>query len=111
MEIKEINEFTKYSKCSSPFKKDEKFKNTCELSQILPVGRWIKTEKINGINIRVILSKPDKEGERDFYIGSRKLILNEEDKSSKQFYDCLDNINIFKIIEYFKDVNSYYNLW
>ena len=106
MEIEEINEFTKYSKYSSPFKKDEKFKNTNELSQKLPIGKWIKTEKIDGTNIRIIFTKPDEEGNRIIHIGSRKLILNPNDKNSDQFMSCLGDINLNKLKEYFKEVNS-----
>lgn len=106
MEIDELNSFTKYAKFSSPFKKDEKWLNTRELSQYLPDGRWIITEKIDGANIRIILTKPDEEGNRKIHIASRKLILNSEDKSSKQFMDCLKEVNLNKIKEYFKDVES-----
>jgi len=106
MEIEEMNDFTKYGKFSSPFVKDEKFMNTEELSQKLPIGNWIKTEKIDGTNIRIILTKPDENGERLTHIGSRKLILNPTDKNSKQFMDCLEEVNLHKINEYFKDVNS-----
>ena len=106
MEISDINNFTKYSKFSSPFKKDEKYINTEELSQGLPKGRWIKTEKIDGTNIRIILTKPNEDGLREVLIGSRKLILNEEDKGSKQYLHCIKEINLFKLKEYFKEVNS-----
>lgn len=106
MEIQEINEFTKFSKFSSPFVKDEKFLNTKELSQELPIGNWIKTEKIDGTNIRIIITKPKEDGSRELLIGSRKLILNEEDKGSKQYLDCLKDINMNKLLEYFKDVDS-----
>jgi len=104
--IEELNDFTKYEKFSSPFKKDEKFMNTEELSQQLPKGKWILTEKIDGTNIRIILTKPDEEGERIIHIGSRKLILNPSDKGSKVYLDCLEDVNLNKIKEYFKDVNS-----
>ena len=106
MEIEELNNFTKYSKFSSPFVKDDKFINTMEESQYLPEGKWIKTEKIDGTNIRIILTKPDEKGNRKRFIGSRKLILNPEDKVAKQFMDCLKDINLNKIAEYFKEVNS-----
>ncbi len=106
MEMQEINNFTKFSKFSSPFKKDDKYLNTPELSQELPIGNWIKTEKIDGTNIRIILTKPDEEGNREVLIGSRKLILNKEDKGSKQYLDCLREVNLNKIKEYFADVNS-----
>jgi len=107
METKELNDFTKFGKFSSPFKKDEKFINTDELSQELPVGKWIKTEKIDGTNIRIILTKIEDEFiDRDILVGSRKLILNQDDKSSKQYVDCLKEINLNKIKEYFKDVKS-----
>lgn len=106
MEIEELNDFTKYDKFSSPFKKDEKFINTEELSQDLPYGSWIVTEKIDGTNIRIILTKPDEEGNRDIHIGSRKLILNQSDKGSKVYFDCLEELNLNKIKEYFKDVDS-----
>ena len=106
MDMKELNNFTKYAKFSSPFKKDEKFINTNELSQKLPKGRWIKTEKIDGTNIRIILTKPNEVGEREVLIGSRKLILNEADKGSKQYLDCIKEVNLFKLKEYFKDINS-----
>lgn len=106
MDKTELNQFTKYDKFSSPFKKDEKFINTEELSQELPQGRYIVTEKIDGTNIRIILTKPDDEGKREVVIGSRKLLLNEEDKTSKQYFDCLKEVNIRKLVEYFKEVNS-----
>jgi hypothetical protein len=106
LKMEELNKFTTYTKYSSPFKKDEKFMNTTELSQKLPKGRWIKTEKVDGTNIRIILDTQDENRERNFYIGSRKLILNQNDKSSNQFFDCLNDINIFKLIEYFKDVKQ-----
>jgi len=106
MEIDELNSFTKFTKYSSPFKKDDKFNNTVVLSQILPVGRWIKTEKIDGTNIRIILTKPDEDGNREVLIGSRKLILNPDDKGSKQYMDCIADVNLNKLKEYFKDVNS-----
>jgi len=106
MEIQEINTFTKYNKFSSPFKKDEQFLNTAELTQDLPSGKWIITEKIDGSNIRIILTKPNEEGKREILIGSRKLILNVGDKTSKQYLDCLKEINLNKLKEYFKDVNS-----
>ena len=106
MEINEINTFTKYAKFSSPFKKDEKFINLNELAQKLPIGRWIKTEKIDGTNIRIILCKPTEDGKRVVLVGSRSLILNEEDKSSKQFFDCLKGINTNKLVEYFEDADS-----
>ena len=106
MEIQELNNFTKYSKFSSPFIKDEKFMNTEELNQELPKGKWIKTEKIDGANIRIIITKPDEDGNRETLIASRKLILNPEDKNSKQFFDCLKEVNLHKLQEYFEDVNS-----
>ncbi len=106
MEIQELNKFTKYDKFSSPFKKDDKWMNTKELAQWLPSGKWIKTEKIDGTNIRIILTKPDEEGNREIHIASRKLILNPEDKSSKQFMDCIKDVNLNKIKEHFKDINS-----
>ncbi len=106
MEIEELNKFTKYEKFNSPFKKDDNFINTMELSQILPVGIWIKTEKIDGTNIRIILTKPDEEGNREIHIASRKFILNQEDKSSKIYFDCIKEVNLHKIKEYFKEVNS-----
>jgi len=106
MEIEELNDFTKYDKFSSPFKKDERFINTEELSQKLPDGSWIITEKIDGTNIRIILTKPDDEGNREVHIGSRKLILNKSDKGSKVYLDCIEEINLNKIQEYFKDVDS-----
>jgi len=106
MELEELNDFTKYEKFSSPFKKDEKFLNTKDLSQNLPKGKWIITEKIDGTNIRVILTKKDEEGNRETHIGSRKLLLNPEDKSSKQFLDCLEEVNLNKIKEYFDKVDS-----
>jgi len=106
MEINELNDFTKYYKFSSPFKKDDKFKNTNELSQELPKGKWILTEKIDGTNIRIILTKSDNEHPRLTLIGSRKLILNQNDKSSKQYMDCLKEVNLNKLKEYFKDVDS-----
>ena len=68
MKIEELNDFTKYEKFSSPFKKDEKWLNTKELSQQLPEGEWIITEKIDGTNIRIILTKPDEEGQREIHI-------------------------------------------
>lgn len=101
----ELNDFTKYIKFSSPFVKDEKFKNTMDEAQYLPEGNWIKTEKIDGTNIRIILTKPVDE-KREILIGSRKLILNPDDVTSKQFYDCLENVNLNKIAEYFKETNS-----
>jgi len=106
MEKEELNGFTKYEKFSSPFKKDEKFRNTIEVAQSLPVGTWIKTEKIDGTNIRIILTKPNEEGNRDILIASRKLVLNQEDKNSKQYMDCIKEINLNKIKEYFKEVES-----
>ena len=106
MKIEELNDFTKYTKFSSPFIKDEKFINTTELSQELPIGRWIVTEKIDGTNIRIILTKLDEEGNRNVKIGSRKLILNENDKTSKQYLDCLLDINLNKLKEYFNEVDS-----
>jgi len=106
MEITELNDFTKYTKFSSPFVKDGKFINTEELVQKLPDGDWIITEKIDGTNIRIIFTKPDEEGNRKCHIGSRKLILNNADKSSKQYMDCLTEVNLHKLQEYFKDVNS-----
>ncbi len=106
MELSEINSFTKFSKFSSPFKKDEKFLNTKELAQQLPEGYWIKTEKIDGTNIRIIFTKPDEEGKREVLIGSRKLILNKDDKGSKQYLDCIKEINLNKLEEYFSDINS-----
>jgi len=106
MEIKELNDFTKYTKFSSPFVKDEKFFNTKELTQQLPKGKWILTEKIDGANIRIIITKPDEEGNREIHIGSRKLILNPSDKSSGQFLDCLKEVNLHKLKEYFQDINS-----
>ena len=106
MEIDELNSFTKYAKFSSPFKKDDKWLNTPEAAQYLPIGRWIVTEKIDGTNIRIILTKPDEEGNRETHIASRKLILNPEDKTSKQYMDCLKEVNLHKIKEYFNDVNS-----
>ena len=104
--MEELNNFTKYSKYSSPFKKDEKFKNTIETSQILPVGRWIKTEKIDGTNIRIIITKSDNDGNRIVYVGSRKLILNPKDKTSNQYMDCLNDINFNKLKEYFEEIDS-----
>lgn len=106
MEIENINSITKYSKFKSPFVKDSKFKNTKELSQILPKGRWIKTEKIDGTNIRIILTKKDEEGERKVIIGSRKLLLNPLDKTSNQYIDCLKEVNLHKLKEYFNDMDS-----
>lgn len=106
MEQEELNKFTKYGKFSSPFKKDEKFKNTKELSQHIPRGKWILTEKVDGANIRIVLTKPDEKGDREYFIGSRKLLLNPDDKGSKQFFDCLTEINIHKLINYFQDINS-----
>ena len=106
MDIKELNDFTKFVKFSSPFKKNDNFINTPKLSQELPKGRWILTEKIDGTNIRIIITKPNEEGKREIHIGSRKLILNQEDKGSKQYMDCLSEVNTHKIKEYFKDVNS-----
>ncbi len=106
MELSEINEFTKYTKFSSPFVKDEKYLNIDELSQELPIGNWIKTEKIDGTNIRIILTKPDEEGNREILIGSRKLILNKEDKGSRQYLDCLKEVNLNKIKEYFEEIKS-----
>lgn len=106
MDIEELNSFTKYEKFSSPFRKDEGFKNTKELSQYMPKGKWIKTEKIDGTNIRIILTKPDEEGKREIHIGSRKLILNPDDKTSKQYMDCLLDVNLHKLEEYFKDTDS-----
>ena len=102
----ELNEFTKYAKFSSPFKKDERFRNTKELTQQLPKGKWILTEKIDGANIRIILTQPDDSGNREVLIGSRKLILNLEDINSKPFVACLKEVNIHKIKEYFEGVNS-----
>lgn len=106
MDMKELNDFTKFSKFSSPFKKDDNFFNLPELSQELPKGRWILTEKIDGTNIRIILTKLDDEGNRDIYVGSRKLILNLDDKQSKVYTDCIKEVNLNKLKEYFKDVNS-----
>ena len=106
MNEEELNAFTKYTKFSSPFKKDDKYYNTKELNQQLPKGEWVITEKIDGTNIRIILTKPDEEGHRKVEVGSRKLILNREDKGSKQFFDCLEEVNLHKLVEYFKDVNS-----
>jgi len=106
MDIKELNDFTKFDKFSSPFKKDNNFKNTTELSQEFPTGKWILTEKIDGTNIRIILTKLDEDGKREIHLGSRKLILNEKDKGSKQYMDCLKEVNLHKIREYFEDVNS-----
>lgn len=106
MEINELNSFTKYDKFSSPFKKDDKYLNLKELAQRLPKGRWLKTEKIDGTNIRIILTKPDEEGQREVLIGSRTLILNKEDKISNQYFSCLEEVNLNKIKEYFKEVNS-----
>ena len=106
METEEINSFTKYTKFSSPFVKDDKFKNTIELAQVLPTGRWILTEKVDGTNIRIILTKPDEEGNRTTMVGSRTLLLNPDDKGSKQFYSCIEDVNLNKLAEYFKDVNS-----
>ena len=65
--MKELNDFTKFDKFSSPFKKDDKFLNLSELSQELPKGKWVLTEKIDGTNIRIILTKPDEEGKREIY--------------------------------------------
>ncbi len=42
MDFEELNDFTKFAKFNSPFKKDENWKNTAELSQELPVGNWKK---------------------------------------------------------------------
>ena len=106
MDKKELNDFTKYAKFSSPFKKDEKFKNMMDENQYLPEGRWIKTEKIDGTNIRIILTKPDDINKREILIGSRKLILNPDDKSSNIYYDCLKEVNLNKLNEYFDDINS-----
>ena len=106
MEKEELNDFTKYTKIGSPFKKDDKFLNKEELSQYLPKGIWILTEKIDGTNIRIILTKPEEDGTRQIFVGSRKLLLNKEDKGSKQYFDCIEEINLNKIKEYFKDVNS-----
>ncbi len=106
MEINEMNDFTKYSKFNSPFKKDEKYLNTNELSQYFPKGRWIKTEKVDGTNIRIILTKQDEEGNREIFVGSRKLILEEKDKGSQTYFHCIKDVNLHKIKEYFKDVNS-----
>ncbi len=105
MELEELNSFTKYGKFSSPFKKDEKFLNTTEMAQQLPNGEWIITEKIDGTNIRIILTKPE-EGKREIHIASRKLILNKDDKGSKSYLDCIKEVNLHKIEEYFKDVDS-----
>jgi len=105
-EMDEINSFTKYTKFSSPFVKDDKFKNIVELAQVLPTGIWIKTEKVDGTNIRIILTKQTVVIKREILIGSRKLILNTEDKGSKQYMDCLKEVNLNKIAEYFKDVDS-----
>ena len=60
IDINELNEFTKFVKFSSPFKKDDNFINTPKLSQELPKGRWILTEKIDGTNIRIIYTPDDK---------------------------------------------------
>ena len=106
MNLDELNDFTKYEKFSSPFVKDDRFLNTAILSQALPKGKWILTEKINGSNIRIILTKPNDDGEIEVHIGSRKLILNPDDKGSKVFFDCLDEVNLNKLRKYFKDVNS-----
>jgi len=106
MNKEEINDFTKYDKFSSPFKKDDNFFNKEELSQKLPKGKWILTEKIDGTNIRIILEKPKENGSRCIFIGSRKLILNNKDKGSKQYLDCITDVNLNKIKEYFKDINS-----
>ena len=106
MKIEELNDFTKYEKFSSSFKKDEKFINTKELSQELPRGSWIITEKIDGTNIRIILTKPDEEGNREIHIGSRKLILNPSDKGSNVYLDCLKEVNLNKLREYFKEVDE-----
>jgi len=106
MDKKELNDFTKYAKFSSPFKKDEKFKNMMDENQYLPEGRWIKTEKIDGTNIRIILTKYDEDKQRSIFVGSRKLLLNQDDKGSKQYYDCIKDVNLNKLTEYFKDVDS-----
>ena len=106
MDLEELNTFTKYAKFSSPFVKDAKFKNTTELNQSLPNGNWILTEKIDGTNIRIIITKPDEKGNRDVLIGSRQLILNENDKGSKPFFNCLSEVNLNKIKEYFEDIDS-----
>ena len=106
MEIEELNDFTKYEKFSSPFKKDDKFLNIEELSQELPKGKWIVIEKIDGTNIRIILTKPEENGERVIHIGSRKLILNPSDKGSNVYLDCLKDVNLNKLREYFKDIDS-----
>jgi len=106
MEKEEINDFTKYAKFSSPFKKDDEFLNTKKLSQILPKGNWIVTEKINGTNIRIILTKPDENNKREIFIGSRRELLNKEDKTSIPYLECIKEINLNKLEEYFKDVNS-----
>jgi len=102
--MEELNKYTKYKKYKSPFVKDGNYKNTKELSQLLPRGTWIVTEKIDGTNIRIILDQQKEDGSRDYYIGSRKLILNNEDKNSKQFLDCIKDVNINKLIDYFKDI-------
>ena len=106
MDVNELNDFTKYKKFDSPFKKDEHFINTPELNQVLPKGKWIKTEKIDGTNIRIIFTKMDELGNRDILIGSRKLILNDQDKTSKIYYDCIKGVNLYKLKEYFKDIKS-----
>ena len=106
MKIEELNDFTKYNKFSSPFIKGDKFLNTDKLSQRLPKGEWIVTEKIDGTNIRIILTKPDEKNKREVHIASRKLILNPSDKNSNQYTDCLKEVNLHKIEEYFKDVDS-----
>lgn len=106
MKQEELNQFTKYEKFSSPFEKDEKFINKPELTQKLPKGEYIVTEKIDGTNIRLIFTKPEEGKEREILVGSRKLILNQEDKSSKQYIDCIKEVNLPKLAEYFKNVNS-----
>lgn len=106
MEIEELNDFTKYPKLFSPFIKDDKFRNTEELIYTLPKGDWVVTEKIDGTNIRIIITKPNDNGEREVLIGTRKLILNTEDKSSQQFMGCLEEVNLYKLKEYFKDIDS-----
>ena len=101
----ELNIFTKFEKINSPFKKDDKFKNLPELSQELPLGKWILTEKIDGTNIRIILTKPE-DGRRNIFIASRNLILNQDDINSRQYMDCLKDVNLYKLVEYFKGVDS-----
>jgi hypothetical protein len=104
MNINELNSFTKYGKINSPFEKDDKFFNTRKLLQYIPKGKWIKMEKIDGTNIRIILNKQDENKDREIFIGTRNLILNEEDKNSKYYIDCLKDVNLNKLKEYFKDI-------